>query len=120
MGDRSNVFVRQDTTPDGDATGIGVYSHWGGSAFQRKAIECLPLARGRIGDETYFARILIHNLLIGAADPGSETGHGLWTESPPDNEHPILVIDANTGHYGYCGEHEFRTFIPTEGGPNRG
>ena len=106
MGDRSNIFVQQRRKENGEWTGIGVYSHWGGTSLHNAALAALPKAKGRIGDPSYFARILIHNVLIEAADPDSETGAGLWTSETgmDDNEHPVLVINAETGEFWYANE----------------
>jgi hypothetical protein len=108
MGDRSNIFIQQGQKADGTWTGIGVYSHWHGTQLHDAAIEALPKAQGRIGDDSYFARIVIHNVLVAVADPDSETGTGLWVDGIPDNEHPILVINAHTGDHWYASEETFR------------
>jgi hypothetical protein len=108
MGDRSNVFIQMTQGEDGLWAGIGVYSHWGGTGFQDAAIKEIPSASRRLGDPSYFTRILIHRLLNADADPDSETGHGLWTEQPDDNEYPILVINAVSGEWGRVGDGAFR------------
>lgn len=113
MGDRSNVFIQQGVK-DGKAYGVGVYSHWGGKTFQNSAIGLIPKAMRRAGDPSYFTRILIHNLLMLEASVESETGHGIWTEFPDDNEHPILVIDAETGKWAFVPEGEYRVPLKTE------
>lgn len=98
MGDRSNVFIQMRRDEE-CWKGIGVYSHWGGQEFQNAAIAAAKLAAPRLGDDSYFARRLVHLLLSMEDREASETGHGLWTEQTgmPDNEHDILVINAETG-----------------------
>lgn len=105
MGDRSNVFIQQGVK-DGRAYGVGIYSHWHGTTLHDVALEVLPKASSRIGDPTYFTRIVLHNVLARIADVDSEAGFGLWTDSIgiPDNEHDILVIDSKTGRYWWTGE----------------
>lgn len=101
MGDRANCFIQQTQDENGEWQGIGIYAHWAGKDLHTTVLEVLPLASGRIGDESYFARIVIHNTLLRLADPESETGFGLWTAHPDDNEHPILVVNALTGKHWY-------------------
>ena len=105
MGDRSNVFIQQGQK-DGRAFGVGIYSHWHGTTLHSVALDALPKAASRVGDPSYFARIIIHNVLATIADPDSETGFGIYTDSlgEPDNEHDVLVIDANTSRYWFTPE----------------
>ena len=107
MGDRANVYIQMEPTEDG-WDGIGIYAHWEGTTLHDVALQALPMAMKRQGDPAYFARILIHNILVQLADPGSETGFGLWVTQPCDNEHPILVINALDGTHWYCGEADYR------------
>jgi len=113
MGDRSNVYIIQGEE-DGLTYGVGVYSHWGGEAFQKAALSLVEKAAERAGDTSYFTRILIHNLLDAEADPDSPTGVGVWTTESgmDDNSHPILVIDARTGLHWYATERGYRK-MPT-------
>lgn len=116
MGDRSNVFIqmtkRTGVAADKPDTqlwdGIGVYSHWGGADFHARALDLLPKAIGRVGDEQYFTRVLVQNLLNESFDADSLTGGGLWTENPGDNQHPILVINAHTGNSWFASEETYR------------
>lgn len=104
MGDRSNIFIQTNKNHEGNWDGIGVYAHWAGTRLHDAALAALPKAMKRIGDESYFARILVHNVLNAVADPDEETGSGLWTTCFGDNEHPILVINAMTGAHWYVNE----------------
>jgi hypothetical protein len=108
MGDRSNVFIQQGVHGN-RAYGVGVYSHWGGRGFQDQAITMIDKARARIGDPAYFTRILVQNLLNAAFDADSETGGGIWAGEygMPDNEHPILVINADTGKYAFISDRSY-------------
>lgn len=108
MGDRSNLFVQMHKRPDDEWDGIGLYAHWDGEDLHKVAIEVLPRALARMGDEAYFARILIHNVLHRLADPTMETGHGLWIDHPCDNEYDILVINALTGEYWMTDPESYR------------
>jgi hypothetical protein len=100
MGDRSNVFIQQELT-EGQWTGIGLYSHWGGEDMQATALQAAVESTKRLGDESYFARRVIHKVLNSVDPDAAETGHGLWTVAPPDNEYPVLVINSQTGAYWY-------------------
>jgi hypothetical protein len=65
--------------------------------MQAKAIIAARESAERIGDPPYFARRVIHKLMNATASPDRDTGAGLWTHAPCDNEYPILVINAITG-----------------------
>lgn len=113
MGDRSNVFFQEHETPAGVWQGIGFYSHWGGRAAQQVVLDCAIYARARLGDPSYFIRRTVH-LAMNEFDPQmSETGVGLWTQHPDDNEHPILVINAMTGMAWMSDEDHYRESAPT-------
>lgn len=110
MGNRANVFIQTDYNPNtNEWDGIGIYSHWHGTALHTAALDALPAALRRAGDPSYFTRILIHRILVAVADPDADTGTGLWTTFPCDNEHPILVVNAETGHHWLAGEDDYRT-----------
>lgn len=104
MGDRSNIYIQQHKAADGTWDGIGLYTHWHGESLFPVALEGVEKGRNRIGDPSYFARIVIHHVLHSIADENSELGFGLWTTHPCDNEHPILVINAQTGEHWFVGE----------------
>lgn len=108
MGDRSNIFIQTDRKADGTWEGIGVYAHSFGAMLHDTAIAALPKANRRLGDEAYFARILVQNVLNAFVSPDSEIGAGLWTRMPCDNEHPILVINASTGEHWFASEDNYR------------
>jgi hypothetical protein len=109
MGDRANVFIQTDRDVASlEWDGIGVYAHWAGTSLHNAALAALPKAMNRRGDPSYFARIIVHNCLVAVADPNEETGAGLWTKYPDDNEHPILVLNAETGEHWYANEETFR------------
>lgn len=117
MGDRSNFFIQQhkgaeDTVGEGSWVGIGLYSHWGGTDMQRTAIEAARASVGRLGDPSYFARRVIHKVLVACADPESETGCGLWTTGPDDNEYPLLVVNAHSGLAWLCNDTDFGKDAP--------
>lgn len=90
MGDRANVYI-QDSYSEG--VGVYLYSHWGGEAFQQRALDVLnsDVARDRWNDSAYLGRILIQGLLIDK--PFNSTGYGV-SAAMPDNSYPILVLDT--------------------------
>ena len=108
MGDRSNIFIQQHKRADGEWDGIGLYTHWHGTSLYGVALDGVDKARCRIGDPSYYARIVIHHVLDAIADVDSELGFGLWTTRPCDNEHPVMVINAMTGECWYSGDAGFR------------
>jgi hypothetical protein len=106
MGDRSNIFIqqnKQETKYNGETplpaewSGVGLYSHWHGESLHAVGFAAAVTALPRLGDPSYFARRVLH-LTLQAVDPEcSETGFGIWTDHPDDNEYPILVINGQTG-----------------------
>lgn len=84
MGDRGNIAVVQ---PDGGR--VYLYTHWDGSQIGAILQDALK-KRWRWDDPAYLTRI-IYDTLVGPAF-GQETGYGITT-TPPDNEHPILVVE---------------------------
>lgn len=114
MGDRANTFIQTDNLGNGTWAGIGIYSHWHGTRLHATVLDHLPFAKQRLGDPSYFARIIVHRVLIDIADDTSPTGFGLWTTGPDDNEHPILVVNAMTGHHWYVDEGSWAYDEPKE------
>lgn len=115
MGNRSNIYIQQTRNDDGKWEGIGVYSHWSGTLLHDVAIKHLDAAKARTGDPSYFTRILVHNILDELTDRNSETGFGLWSSAlgMDDNEHPILVINADTGRHWYTTQADWMDPEPT-------
>lgn len=116
MGDRANAFIQTDKGFEG-WRGIGIYSHWDGLHLHDVVKKHIKAAESRIGDSSYFARIVIHRTLAELADPMSETGHGLWTVIPPDNEHPILAVNAMTGNHWLCDRRSWAKDQPETSNP---
>lgn len=104
MGDRANVYVTDDADP-----GVFLYSHWGGTDFQRQAVAVLaqPSVCDRWGDAPYLTRILISRL----ADHKSTSGFGVSTRMP-DNEHPVLVVNTNALRWYFVDEGEHDGPVP--------
>ena len=69
MGNRNSIEITYHT---GDK--VYLYSHWGGSELHTIVNEALEENR-RIGDESYFARILFSKMIAG--DEDGETGFGI-------------------------------------------
>jgi hypothetical protein len=111
MGDRANIYIQTDLTATG-WSGIGIYAHWSGRGLHSTAISHLAGAESRVGDPAYFARIIIQRTLNDLANVNSTTGFGLWTEAVPDNEHPVLVINALTGRYWFATDATYREDEP--------
>lgn len=118
MGDRSNVFIQMEQNSITEVwSGIGLYSHWGGKEAQEKAIVIAKECTERLGDSAYFTRRLVHKFLNSVDPDAGETGHGLWTDAigMPDNEHKVLVINAQSGEYWYTDEVSFQEDAPKKG-----
>jgi hypothetical protein len=86
MGDRANIYVKN--TP---STGVYLYTHWRGSELAVILRDALA-RKLRWNDDSYLTRILFDQMTKG--ETGEETGFGIGT-SPPDNEHPLLVVDCD-------------------------
>lgn len=106
MGDRANIrFIydfpkgelvegmkRSDLPDDPEQRAdIFFYTHWAGSELPDTLAGALDRGRGRWDDEAYLARIIFSQMVDG--DTLSDTGYGI-APYQPDNEHPILVVDA--------------------------
>lgn len=86
MGDRANIFIKQDVTNEG----IWLYSHWGGrdlAATLQRAIKKM----WRWEDEHYLARIIFDEMI--GENQGDELSFGISTRMC-DNEYPILCVDC--------------------------
>ena len=103
MGDRANIFVKQEQS------GVYLYSHWGGTELPATLQAALnsPQGRGRWDDEAYLTRIIFCQMVKG--DEDGETGYGISTYTP-DGEDRVLEVDSNfrridvrsrTGHPGW-------------------
>ena len=119
MGDRANICFIQDTNNKDGAKGVYLYSHSEGTDLYKLAAKALnsPDARSRWSDIVYLTRIVIQDIL---RDKEGPLGWGI-SASLTDNEHPILVIDADAQRvalrdmgtellYGRIGPHEGLSF----------
>ena len=88
MGDRSNIVVKQGEER------VYLYGHWAGFGGAVKAVMTgLARAPGRWTDAPYLTRILFDDF---RGDNREATGFGIWP-SLGDNEHPLVVVDLDTG-----------------------
>jgi hypothetical protein len=72
MGARTNFTIVTTEDPNQN---INLYSHWGGDTGIMDLARALEKAMPRMGDTSYFVRILINAL---QEDHDSETGYGLY------------------------------------------
>jgi hypothetical protein len=72
MGARTNFTI---VTTEDPKQNINLYSHWGGDSGVMDLAHALNKAMPRMGDTSYFVRILINAL---QEDHDSETGYGLY------------------------------------------
>jgi hypothetical protein len=72
MGARTNFTIVTTEDPNQN---INLYSHWGGDSGVIDLALALQKAMPRMGDTSYFVRILINAL---QDDHDSETGYGLY------------------------------------------
>lgn len=84
MGDRANVVI------DDSGERVYLYTHWGGMELPQ-VVQGALAKRQRWDDAPYLARIVFCAMVKGQED--EETGYGIST-SPPDNEHPLIVLDC--------------------------
>lgn len=93
MGDRRMAEVK---TSHGS---LYVYTHWYGSEFPKMAREAVEAAKGRLGDESYWTRIVVDQLTKPGRD--EETGFGLMlvpnAEDSYNGDTPSIVIDSKDG-----------------------
>jgi hypothetical protein len=72
MGARTNFVIKTTEDPKQN---INLYSHWGGDSGVIDLAVGLQKAMARMGDTSYFVRILINAL---QHDHDSETGYGIY------------------------------------------
>lgn len=72
MGARTNFTIVTTEDPNQN---INLYSHWGGDSGVMDLAHALNKAMPRMGDTSYFVRILINAL---QDEHDSETGYGLY------------------------------------------
>lgn len=100
MGDRRMAEIK---TSDGS---LYVYTHWHGYDFPKMARAAVKVAAPRLGDETYWVRIVVDQLTKAGRD--QETGFGLMLkpncEDSYNNDSPSVIIDAVTGEVTVIGE----------------
>lgn len=102
MGDRCN-FVFSTKKVSDKATfkqavegQVVLYSHSGGHERMKDLANAIRDAKGSWGDEGYFTRIVISQLV--GEDWRGEYGYGIYVGEICDNEHPVLVIDIPSQH----------------------
>lgn len=107
MGDRANICMVQNHSGKGT---IYLYTHWKGSELPKILQQALQKGKERWNDESYLARIIFCAMV--GDDMESLTGFGISTYFT-DNEHPILVVDAQQKIVGLAKESD----IPHDGTP---
>jgi hypothetical protein len=93
MGDRANVYVKNDSDK-----GVYLYTHWGGYELPLVVKQALA-KRWRWNDESYLTRIIFDAMTEGRQ--GNETGFGIATYRP-DNEHLIIALDCSESKIAFC------------------
>jgi len=93
MGDRRMAEIK---TSYGS---LYVYVHWSGSQLPAMAQEAVLKAKSRLGDESYWTRIVVDQLTKEGRD--RETGFGLMltpnAEDSYNDGKPSVIIDAKAG-----------------------
>jgi hypothetical protein len=110
MGDRSNVVIQDKYGENTER--VWLYGHWSGAGILDAAV--VGATSGRTTDGPYLARIVFTSMTAG--DTG-ETGFGISTRMQ-DNEHPIIVLDANADELWFEGDHgeELTKHVPMRAG----
>lgn len=97
MGDRSSIIIRQHDF--GNDQGIEIYGHWAGTDIVNNLPKAITRARDRWDDESYFTRIIIHNILEDIAVANSSLGCGIeitdnyQISNHADLEYNPVIID---------------------------
>ena len=73
MGARTNYVIKTTKNPEQD---IVVYSHWDGEESVQIFSKALKHSTTRLGDNSYFTRMLIDQLTKGGRD--GELGYGVY------------------------------------------
>ncbi len=92
MGDRGNIKLVQRSRRDEEPQAIYLYTHWGGSDLPVTLRQALERGRDRWGDDAYLARIIFCEMVRDRWADTSGFGISIYT---PDNEHPVLEVDAD-------------------------
>lgn len=90
MGDRSVIGIK----PTSNAPTIFIYSQWGGEDRYRILCEATAAASVRQGDDAYFTRIFISQIV--GDNWNQELGFGIEVDSfcmPDYQDVPVVVID---------------------------
>jgi hypothetical protein len=89
MGNRANVFVKDQFGPGG----VFLYSHSGGEDLPRVLQTALARGRERWQVASYLARVIVCEMVRDDLD--GMYGYGI-SASLGDNEHPILGVDVGS------------------------
>src|SRR5277367_2869417 len=96
MGDRGNIAIKQhDSTVKEESAFLYLYSHWAGRSLPHKLQKALIRGKDRWSDEPYLSRIIFCEMIGSGNELQELTGFGITTYIT-DNEHPLLVVDAET------------------------
>ncbi len=90
MGDRGNIFVREQWQDELDK-GVYLYSHWTGYKLPKIMQEALRRGQ-RLNYGAYLARIIFDTMTDGRQ--GEETGFGISTRLC-DFEYHLIVVDVD-------------------------
>lgn len=96
MGDRANVYMQER-----GGGGVYFYTHWGGSDLAADVQKSLTRGRERWTDGPYLGRVIFADLIDGQEK--DLTGYGI-SASIGDNEHAIIVVDAEGQRVGFAPE----------------
>ena len=100
MGDRRMAKIKTD---EGS---LYVYTHWHGSVLPKLAREAVKAAEPRLGDISYWVRIVVDQLCKDGRD--KETGFGIMLKPNHEDEYnngkPSVIIDSKTGTVKVIGE----------------
>lgn len=100
MGDRRMAEIK---TSDGS---LFLYTHWEGSELPELARAAVESAKPRLGDEPYWTRIIVDQIMKSGRD--EETGFGLMLKPRAEDEYnrdePSVILDARDGTVQIRGE----------------
>lgn len=101
MGNRANIFLAEPSYTAAPATGVFLYTHWGGFELPLVLQDALKRSESRWND-SYLGRVIFSEMVKG--DVLGTTGYGIST-ALTDNSYPIIRVDRESQTVSFCREH---------------
>lgn len=111
MGARCTFVFKQS-----EDQAVALYSHWGEYSMYQDLAAALQHAAPRLGDESYYIRMVISYLIKDSIL--DETGYGIYSCNPNDlgfMDHPVVIDLVNRTVMDDTGIHPINDFISYHG-----